>query len=277
MSSKTIRACLFGMAALALAAGMACSGGARVSASAKAAATAGTTTSTASGLDLKNGIVLTRVRMLVRTIRVEDATCAGSHDTDTDTTSAASTCMSADGCGSEVENESDDDCGIASGPALADVGPADLAQGTIHWVSGMIVPPGTYEEVAFHLNTLPAELAGTDAGLLEMAKLHASVAVDGTIDGAAFLFKAPFSVTQHVQGPFTVDESHPANFTLSVDPSGWFGGTGAARLDPNAPTDQGAIFRTIRASIRLVHDDDRDGCDDDHADAGCPGGGGSHH
>jgi hypothetical protein len=165
----------------------------------------------------------------------------------------------------------DDDhgeCEVEGGPFLVDLSGEALASG-VHWVAELDVPAGTWHEVKFVINTINAEKAGGDAGLLEMVDAHASILVDGTRDGAPFTFSLPLEVQQKREGDIVVDPSTGANVTLDVDPSGWFKAADGSRLDPEDPTARGAIIQNVKASIRVLHDDDGDGHDDDdHGDHG---------
>jgi len=151
------------------------------------------------------------------------------------------------------------------GPFLVDLSGGDLAGG-VHPVSGASVATGTFCELRLVINTLPAEKAGGDAGLLEMAKLHASIAVDGTFgaDGAAFTFKTPMELQQEREGAFTVSSS--SNLTLNFDASGWFKAPDGSDLDPRDPSNRGRILANIRGSLGLFPDDDRHGEDRDECE-----------
>jgi len=274
MSRKNIAVTL---SASAVAIVLGCSGGSKghisLSATTGGTPSADAGTAAAAGLDLGNGVVLTRVRMIVRKVEVEGDGCTAPTSMPPGTTAAGGMAAALPALAAAHETppattatgDGDDDrCEVEGGPFLMDLGAADLSgpSSTLSFVADLTVPDGTYRKVEFKVNTIPDTLA-TTSGLQAMNALHASIAVDGTVDGTAFEFTTPMSVEQKVKGTFTVDATHPANLTLSVDPTGWFGGTGSARLDPNDATARGEILENIRASIRLFHDDDHDGCDDD--------------
>jgi hypothetical protein len=101
-----------------------------------------------------------------------------------------------------------------------------------------------------------------------MAAAHASILVDGTMDGVAFQFSTPMALTQKREGALVVDADTGANVTLDFDASTWFKTADGGKLDPTDPTDQGAILANIRASIRVVSDDDHDGEEDGEEDGG---------
>lgn len=242
----------------------------------------------ATSLTLNGGtIVVDRVRMVVRKVEVEGSPTDGCTTPTppttptTPTTPAGGTTApvtvqddhggtSGDGDhqGGEAEGDHDGECELEFGPFAIDLSGAALASG-IHKQFDVPVPAGTYEEIAFKIDTINAEKAGTDQVLKDLAALHASIAIDGTIDGTAFHFTTPIEVESKHEGAITVDPATGAGLTLDVDPTHWFtAADGTTRLDPNATTDQGAILANIRASLRLQHDDDGDGCDDDNATCG---------
>lgn len=249
--------------AVGLSLALACGGGsdrAALSVSARAAVVAG---ASAAGLDLGNGIVLQRVRMVVRHVEVEGPGTEGK-----------GSCSGQDGM-DDHEEDSADRCEdeLKFGPFLVDLSGAALGGG-VHHQFDVSVPAGTYEEIDVEVGPITAARAGTDAGLKDMADLLASLVVDGTIDGQTFRFTAPLETEQEREGAVVAGASAAA-ITFDFDPSGWFGGTGAARLDPTVAANADAILANVRASLRVVHDGDHDGCDDDHADdgPGCTGAG----
>lgn len=250
--------------AAALGLALACSGSSKggLSVSARSAVTAGAAST--SGLDLGNGIVVQRVRLVVRHVEVEGAETHGK-----------GTCSGQDGM-DDHEEDSADNCQdeLKFGPFLVDLSGTALGGG-VHHQFDVGIPEGTYEEIDVEIGPIPASRAGSDAGLKAMADLQASLAVDGTVDGQAFHFTAPLEVEQEREGSVPVGASG-ADITLDFDPTGWFGGTGSARLDPTVTANAAAIVANVRASLHVAHDENHDGCDDEHADdsAGC---GGMHH
>jgi hypothetical protein len=163
----------------------------------------------------------------------------------------------------------DDRCEIEGGPLLVDLAGGDLVGG-VHAVADFSAPAGSYDDVKLRVHAITLAQAGGDSALQPMIDAGASVLVDGTLAGSPFTFSAPVEATQKRAGPIVVDPSTGVNVTLDVDPSGWFKAADGTLLDPNAPTAREAILENVRASIRLIKDDDRDGVDDDAA-------GDSHH
>jgi hypothetical protein len=255
-----------GLAALA-----ACHSGARgggLSVSTHAGLAAGLATATPDGLDLGNGIGITRIRMAVQRISVDggDASANGC------TPATASAERSPGGAGMDPTQDGsaehdDAECDLSFGPFDVDLADSALT-GKTSFAFDAPIPDGTYEEIAIVVNTVPAGKAGANAVLQDLAAPQASILVDGWIEEIGsttkepFSFSTPMEVKQKREGRITVGQG--ANVTLDFDPSGWFGGSGAARLDPRISSDQGAILANIRASIRILKDDDQDGVEDDH-------------
>jgi hypothetical protein len=200
-------------------------------------------------LDAGNGVVVDRIRIVVREFEVEGEPACGT----------ASTGSSDDG----TSGKDDGECEIESGPFLVDLAGDALAAG-VHPVTGIDVPAGTYEELRFDVHVIDAARAGQDAGLAAMARAGASILVNGTVDGAPFEFGSAVSVSQKREGAIVVDPETGANVTLDLDPSGWFQATDGSRLSPTDPAARSAIEARIRASMRVLCDDDEDGEDDDH-------------
>jgi hypothetical protein len=167
------------------------------------------------------------------------------------------------------------DCEVEGGPFLIDLS-GDTLAGGVHEVAGFTVATGTYEELKLWFSPITTAQAGSDTGLQALATAGASVQVDGTLAGVAFTFSAPLEAMQKREGTITVDPSTGANVTLDVDPSGWFKAHDGSRLDPTDPAMQAAILENVRASLRVLKDDNHDGVDDDAQDttAANPGAGG---
>lgn len=278
MSKKTMLALAF----LAAAAGCTSSSSKGLSVSAQVTSAAADTNTVASGnaIDAGHGILITRIRVVVAGAEVEGSPACpnvvmptgampmpGVVIASPSLDKHGGTCV----CNGSEEDESgdgdcrdDDDageCEIEGGPYLVDLAGAALA-GSVNFVVGLAVPAGTYDEVEFKIKTVNARKAGSDAGLQEMAAAHASILVDGTMDGVAFAFKTPMALEQERAGPIVVDATG-GNVTLDFDASGWFKAADGSKLDPTDPTARGRILANIRASIRVLKDRDCDGWDDD--------------
>ena len=233
----------------------------------------------ATSIDGGNGISIDRIRLVVKKFEIEGApACApaaaasssgmgGMGGMGGSSGSSGMGGMGGSGASDDGSGSDDGECEIESGPFLVDLSGSDLAIG-VHPVAGIDVPSGTYEELRFQIHVIDASQAGTSAGLAEMAAAGASVLVDGTQGGAAFQFKSAITVDQKREGEIVVDPATGVNVTLDLDASGWFKAADGSKLDPADPAAASAIDANIRASVRVVHDDDHDGEDDDHGSGG---------
>jgi hypothetical protein len=169
------------------------------------------------------------------------------------------------GSGSDDGGDHDDDdaCEGSFGPFDVDLAGSAL-HGGVSFAFDAPIPAGTYEELVIKINTVPAAHAGGNQVLLDLAAAHASILVDGFVEDTPttvqpFTFSTPLEVKQKREGKIVVGPG--SNVTLDFDPSHWFDGPNG-RLDPADPTAQGAILANIRASIRILEDDDHDGHED---------------
>jgi hypothetical protein len=202
-------------------------------------ARAGTAASTAAALnqevqqlDLQNGIVVTRLRVALSEVKLESGSS-----------------------GSEGE--------LKTAPLLIDLLQPDLERGTSREVELADIPAGTYRELAFRIHEPKLAEPGVslDNGLFWMASDGASVIVDGTIDGKPFTFKSAIEADETVEGTFDLGAGNHY-VTLNVDPTGWFGGANASRLDPTNDANRPRIEDNIRKSFQAFKDDDHDGRED---------------
>jgi hypothetical protein len=233
---------------------------------------------TSQSLDLGNGIVLDEVWMVVRKIELSgDAACPAEPEPEPAPQAPATTLVTGcgEGCGGgdQVGDENcdgdcykdcDDECELLFGPFPVVITGEALVSGILSVAFDVTVPVGTYDKLEIQVNTIPAEKAGTDPVLLAMADANASVIAAGRVDGAPFAFATPVSFKQE-RKPFEVPEEG-ANVTLQFDPSTWFVDCNGNRLNPLDLYARPEITQNIRASLRLVQDDDMDGCDDDGHD-----------
>lgn len=232
------------LATLALLAG--CGGAASMSLSARAGAPAASTTSrsrTSAGtaLTLSNGIVLSRVRIVISELKLEGAATADA--------------------GTAGDGAASDEDEVEAGPFLLDLSGPTLDGGTVQKILDAPLKPGTYAEVKFKIHR-PGESedgVAPNAALKAMADAGASIIVDGTIDGAAFSFVTPLEVEQKFDRPLVLGPG--SNLTINVDETGWFG-SATARLDPRVAANQAQIEANIQASFRAFRDDQRDGHED---------------
>lgn len=273
------------MAAAALGILAACGGGERGGTGAGLAVSVrsapATAAATADGLALPGGITLSRVRLAVRRISVEGGDAANACEPSGVTTTSSplqammgggpgpidpsNAATSDDGRPDHGAQMGDDGaCELAFGPFDVDLAGSALSGG-VDFAFSAPIPAGTYREVSISVNTVPATRAAGNPVLEALAAAHASILVDGFVQETStlarpFTFSTPLEVKQKRERDLVIGPS--SNVTLTFDPSAWFLSNGA-RLDPADPTAQGAILANIRASLRLLHDDDHDGLDDD--------------
>jgi len=187
-----------------------------------------TSTLSRSALTVGNGIVLNRVRVVIRKVELEKA----------DTL------------------EMDE---IASGPYLLDLSGTSLDSGVVAKVLETSFAPGTYSEIKLEIHKPEAGEVGVNGDLTAMIAANASIIADGTIDGADFTFTTAVSAEQNFEGNLVL--SAGSNLTLNVDPSTWFTSSGA-RLDPRTEANRSQIENNIQSSFKAFKDDDEDGVED---------------
>jgi hypothetical protein len=258
------------------------SGNLSVSASAATprATTDGGTTSDggSASLDLGNGILVDRVRIAVLKVKLEGSPAAtdggAAPDGGTDMDAGAPMSLTAgrtsrdhgggggDGEGGDDEAEPGE---VSVGPFLVDLSAAQLSGGVSQVFDGQI-PAGTYREIAIVIGPVSVGDGGTaPAGLAHLGTN--SVVVDCTVKGTAFSIAAAIHAKQKREGQVVVDAGGTSkNVTLSVDPTGWFKAADGTGLDPSVAANADQIAANIKASIRVLDDDDHDGHDDQGED-----------
>jgi hypothetical protein len=202
-------------------------GGPNLSLSVRAGSPAATASARAA-LVAGNGIVLTRVRVVIGTVELEKAGTA----------------------------EMDE---VASGPYLLDLQGASLDGGTVNKVLEASVAPGTYSEIKFQVHKPEDGERGANADLQEMIAAKASIIADGTIDGAPFTFTSAVTAEQKFEGGLVLGDA--SNLTLNVDAASWFTSAGS-RLDPRNESNRSQIENNIQSSFKAFSDDDHDGHED---------------
>jgi hypothetical protein len=199
-------------------------GGSNLSLSVRAGAA---TAATAQALTAATGITLSRVRIVIRKVEMEQAETA----------------------------EMDE---VASGPYLLDLSGATL-DGAVGKVLDASFTPGTYNEIEFEVHKPQSGETAANADIKDMVDAGASILVDGTIDGAAFTFTTAVTAEQKFEGNLVLASG--SNLTLNVDAGSWFTANGA-RLDPRDEANRSQIENNIQQSFKAFKDDDHDG----HAD-----------
>ena len=195
-----------------------------------------------------NTLVITRAQLVARRIElapVDAASCAGTTEAGDDDAHVE------DGC-AEVE----------TGPVLLDL-PLDATTKTNITAS---VPPGTYRGLELRIDPV----SSGNRRSVEFLTAHpdfknASVRVEGTYNGKAFVFMSPVDarIETLFSAPITVDTSSP-NVTVAIDLTNWFADGAGGTLDPSNSANASRITANIAASFHAFEDDDHDGHDDRH-------------
>lgn len=272
---STKLAATIGLAAIIALAG--CSGTGKsssVSLSARASAETAVpaTSPAASGLKIDEHVTLTRVRIVIRDVKLESHAAAGAGTTTTTTTSHPDD-SAPGGVETETETETEHagEVEVAAGPILIDLKADALTAAKLQEAVAVTLPDGTYDELKLKIHKLED---GEKSGDAEVDAARASVILDGTFDGKDFRFVSQLSARQKMEGTFTVGGATPSNITLSIDVTGWFSGAAGA-LDPSLAANQQAIEQNIKSSLRAFEDDDHDGRDDGQHQGGGDHGGGT--
>ena len=195
-----------------------------------------------------NTLVITKAQVVARRIELapaDAAACAGTAEAGDDDAEVE------DGC-AEVE----------TGPVLLDL-PLDASTKTNITAS---VPPGTYRGLELRIDPV----SSGNRRSVEFLTAHpdfknASVRVEGTYNGKAFVFMSPVDarIETLFSAPVTVDASSP-NVTVAIDLTNWFSDGAGGTLDPSNSTNASRISANIASSFHAFEDDDHDGHDDRH-------------
>jgi hypothetical protein len=175
-----------------------------------------------------NGIVLTRVRVVISAVELKQADTA----------------------------EMDE---VASGPYLLDLQGASLDSGSVSKLLDASVAAGTYSEIEFQVHKPDSTEHGANADLADMIAANASIIADGTIDGVPFSFTSAVTAEQKFDGTLVLADG--SNLTLNVDAASWFT-SGGSRLDPRSESNRSQIENNIQQSFQAFRDDNHDGQED---------------
>jgi hypothetical protein len=181
-----------------------------------------------SALTAGTGIVLSRVRVVIRKVELEKA---GAFEMDE----------------------------IARGPYLLDLAGATLEGASVAKVLEARFTPGTYSEIKLEIHKPEESEKGANLDLKDMIAAKASIIADGTIDGTAFTFLTAVTAEQKFEGNLVLKDG--SNLTLDVDAGSWFTWNGA-RLDPRNESNRSEIENNIQNSFKAFKDDDHDGLED---------------
>ncbi len=186
----------------------------------------------AQALTVATGIEVTRVRMVVRNLELEQEGAT------------------------EAETETEE---VNAGPFLLDLQGSAL-DGGVNQVFEAAVPAGDYDTLKFVIHKAE-DVDATKPGFEELAAKNASIVIEGTIDGQAFEFVSSIDEAQEHASPVTIADG-ANNVTLSIDPTGWFVDAAGNRLDPRESSARGAIEENLKSSIDAFEDDNHNGSDD---------------
>jgi hypothetical protein len=179
-------------------------------------------------------VALTRVRVVIEQIRLDPVSDGGS---------------SSDG---GVAGEQ-----LVTGPFLIDLSGAALDAAGLSQVFEVDAQPGDYRRLRFKIH----KLDGGATQFPEMAGL--SMKLEGTFNGAPFVWTSTLDEEQEREGTFTVTADTANNVTLAVDASGWFSDGAGGAISPIAAQTDGSlrsnVENNIKASIDAFKDDDRNG------------------
>jgi hypothetical protein len=208
-----------------------------------------------------SGIEVQRVRLVVRELELEEL---GAPDDGLSSSSSD---------GGTDDDSSGRDGEFETGPFLIDLSGTAL-EGQQVALPDVTVPAGVYREIEYKIGVPSASEAGSDTLLADMAQRHASVIIDGTIDGAPFSFVSGVSVEQEREVRFEVGGARNESVTIHLDAARWFQDAAGARLDPRESGSRSAIENNLQKSIDAFDDSNHDGREDhDDDDVGDDHGG----
>lgn len=175
---------------------------------------------------------------------------------------SASACAATDEAGDDDAEVQDGCAEVEVGPSLLDL-PLDASTKTNVTAA---VPAGTYRALELRIGPI----SSGNRRSMEFLAAHpdfknASVRVEGTFNGKAFVFMSPIDarIETLFSTPLTVDASSP-NVTVAIDITNWFSDGNGGTLDPGNSANASRISANIASSFHAFEDDDHDGHDDHH-------------
>lgn len=179
-----------------------------------------------------------------------------------------------DNGGGSDDAANDDNCArLETGPMLVEL-PVD---NSVVSMLSLQIPPGAYIALETRVHTVQRSDSGGVAFLTAHPEFaNASVRVEGTFDGAPFVYTGRVSANLELtfDPPITVGTS-PTNVTVHVSIDRWFTDRTGQLIDPRTANVDGAnaslVADNIRRSFHAFEDRDRHG-DDGHGDDGFDGG-----
>lgn len=126
------------------------------------------------------------------------------------------------------------------------------------------IPEGTYREIEFEIHKPGNDAKDMAFKAANPAFANISIRVQGTFNGQPFVFTS--AVSQDVElefNPPVVITAGSNNVTIQVDLSRWFKNSSGALIDPSTANpgqpNASTVTANIKASLRALDDDDRDG------------------
>ena len=200
-----------------------------------------------------NELVLQKVQLVFGKMELDrraDANCIGDVENEDD-----------DRSGDEHGDVDDADCEeIALDPVLVDV-PVDDA---LHPVINVPLPDGTFSELEAKLE--PAAARFTSFNTTNPNVVGKSVRVEGTFNGAPFVFTSPVRANLEMEfDPALVIDATTRNATVAIDVRKWFLNSSNAVIDPRTATpgstNLALIENNIRRSFHAFEDNEERGED----------------
>lgn len=171
----------------------------------------------------------------------------------------------------EFESALGDSLEYEAGPLILELN----LNGSVNTIAVGDVPLGTYDEIEFDIHRIdPDDHEDSSAAALPSFQDFVqgerySIIVDGTVfrlDGAVpFQFRSKINEEQEYElnPPLVVGtEGQVVNVTLIISSANWFRAPDGSLLDPTDPNNESQISNNLKASIKPVKDDDKDGDED---------------
>ena len=167
-------------------------------------------------------------------------------------------------CDSDMSN---DDCEeFEAGPVLLDM----PLNGDVEQLVSIEVPVGTYDELEFEIHKVSSDDPQDQDFRNRYAYMAGkSIRVEGTYNGAAFVYETDLDVEQETElaTPIEViDASTATNVTVMIDLSRWFVDGSGNLVDPGTANKGGAneslVKENIKQSMEAFEDENHDGHDD---------------
>ena len=186
-----------------------------------------------------NTLVITRAQIVIRSIKLKQAVTTVCTDDDT-----------------VVEADCEES---AIGPVLADL--PVLASGVTSLP--VSIPEGTYREIEFQIHKPGSDARDAAFKVANPAFANISMQVTGTFNGTAFTFTSTLSEKEELEfNPPMVINADNKNVTIQMNLSSWFT-VGGVLINPTTANagglNENAVKSNIRASLKVLEDDNKDG------------------